>query len=68
MGVIIKKGTTEEAKRELWSYTNAFTAMAYGEDENGNALFFVFDATDASMYQDMTENAYIGTFDPLTID
>lgn len=67
MGVIIKKGTTEEARRELWAYTNAYTAMACGTDESGNALYFVFDPTDAPMYQDMESNKYIGTFDPLTM-
>lgn len=67
MGIIIKTGTSEAAKRELWSFTNAYTAMQTGTDENGNALYYVFDPTDAPMYQDMESNKYIGTFDPLSM-
>lgn len=62
MGIIIKPGTTEQARRELWAFTNAFTAMQMGTRE-GKEFWYVFDATDAEMYRDMQENEYLGVFD-----
>lgn len=68
MGIRIKAGTTEAARRELWAYTNAYTAVNWGDDADGNELWVTFDPTDAPMYQDMTDNAVIGFFDPTKED
>ena len=62
MGIIIEKGTTKEAREELIAYIMAFPAL-----EMKPGYYYVFDPTDGPMYQDMEQNAYKGTFDPLTL-
>lgn len=62
MGIIINKGNTAAAREELNAFIMAFPCI---EMKPGH--YFVFDATDAAMYQDMSENQFVGTFDPLTM-
>jgi len=62
MGIIIEKGITPEAEQELNAYF-----MAYPAVEMAPGKYYLFDATDAPMFASMTENAYKGTFDPLSI-
>ena len=62
MGIIIQKGITPEAEQELTAFL-----MAYPAVEMAPGRYFVFDPTDGPMFQDMTENAYKGTFDPLSM-
>ena len=65
MGVIIQTRDTDEARRELWSFTNAFPAIYEDTDEAGNLRYLVFDPDEAQLYEAMEHNALIGTYNPL---
>ena len=62
MGIRIRKGTTEEAKRELWSFTNAFPGSPW--NEYGDVYEFApFDESEIPMFNEMEHNSVIEVFE-----
>ena len=62
MGIKIKRGQSEAARRELWAFTNAFPGMPW--DDNGDIYEFApFDQTDIPMFDSMEFNHVIEIFE-----
>ena len=64
MGIAIKPGTTETAKRELWCFCAAYPVNRIGE-KDGVLLFWLPAGREdeAACFEDMEHNTYCGTFD-----
>ena len=64
MGIKIKPGKTEKAKRELCAFIAAFPVNQVGS-ENGLLLFWLPAGREdeSACFADMVENQYCGTFD-----